>query len=96
MTPRFKLPPGGDVPPVTAARRLGLSLDAFGEKLPKLLAHGFPPADPITGNFDLDAIEKWRRLRHPHLFEAGIARPRAALDAKDVVAERVARLRCDG
>ena len=29
MTPRFKLPPGGDVPPVTAARRMGLSLDAF-------------------------------------------------------------------
>jgi len=29
MTPRYKLPPGGDVPPVTAAHRIGLSLEAF-------------------------------------------------------------------
>ena len=33
MSLRFKLPPGGDVPPVTAGRRLGLSLDAFNEAL---------------------------------------------------------------
>jgi len=86
------------VPPLTAARRLGLSLDAFREKLPKLLAHGFPPADPITENYDLDAIDKWRRLRHRHLFGDGLGAAPAARNAKDVVAERVARLRdgCDG
>jgi hypothetical protein len=93
MTLRFKLPPGGDVPPLTAARRLGLSLDAFREALPSLLARGFPPPDPTTGNFDLDAVEKWRRKRHPDLYEDGLTSPSpAARNAKDVVAERVARL----
>jgi hypothetical protein len=90
---RFKLPPGGDVPPTTAARRVGLTLDAFGAALPNLLARGFPPADPTTGNFDLDAIDKWRRRRHPHLFEDRQSQTPVALNAKDVVADRVARLR---
>jgi hypothetical protein len=94
MTLRFKLPPGGgDVPPVTAARRIGLSLDAFQDALPGLLARGFPPADPTTGNFDLDAIDAWRRLRYPHLFANPLTPPPAARDAKDVVAQRVARMR---
>jgi hypothetical protein len=61
MTPRFKLPPGGDVPPITAARRMGLSLEAFRDALPELVARGFPQADETTGNFDLDAIDVWRR-----------------------------------
>jgi hypothetical protein len=68
MAPRFKLPPGGDVPPVSAARRMGLSLDAFREALPELVSRGFPQADETTGNFDLDAIDAWRRARHPHHF----------------------------
>jgi len=68
MTLRFKLPPGGDVPPTTAARRMGLSLDAFRDALPELVARGFPRADETTGNFDLDAIDAWRRNRNPHLF----------------------------
>jgi len=45
MTLRFKLPPGGDVPPITAARRMGLSLDAFRDALPELVARGFPQAN---------------------------------------------------
>ena len=68
MAPRFKLPPGGDIPPVTAARRMGLSLDALREALPELVSRGFPQADETTGNFDLDAIDAWRRARHPHHF----------------------------
>ena len=68
MAMRFKLPPGGDIPPVTAARRMGLSLDAFREALPELVSRGFPQADETTGNFDLDAIDAWRRARHPHHF----------------------------
>jgi hypothetical protein len=93
VTLRFKLPPGGDVPPVTAARRIGLPLDAFREALPKLLLRGFPPPDSTTGNFDLDAIDAWRRTRYPHLFPDRLTSPTAARDAKDVVAERVARIR---
>ncbi len=59
MSVRFKLPPGGDVPPVTAARRMGLTLEDLEEALPELLARDFPAPDPTTGNFHLEAIEKW-------------------------------------
>jgi hypothetical protein len=95
MTLRFKLPPGGDVPPAVAARRLGLALEEFEAALPDLLANGFPAPDQVTGNYDLDAIEVWRRLRYPHLFPA-IPLPAAngARDAKDVdFGERLRRLR---
>jgi len=68
MAKRFKLPPGGDLPPVTAARRMGLSLHAFREALPKLVSRGFPQADETTGNFDLDTIDAWRPARNPRLF----------------------------
>jgi hypothetical protein len=47
---------------------MGLSLDAFREALPELVSRGFPQADETTGNFDLDAIDAWRRARHPHHF----------------------------
>ena len=96
MAPRFKLPPGGDVPPVTAARRMGLSLDAFGELLPDLVARGFPQADETTGNFDLDAIDTWRRARNPHLFpdsldlkESSLRSPMAAIDTDEVIRQKI-------
>lgn len=93
MAMRFKLPPGGDVPPVVAARRIGLSLDAFNEALQGLIVRGFPPADPTTGNYDLDAIDAWRRGRYPHLFKPDLTLAPTARHARDVVAERVARIR---
>jgi hypothetical protein len=88
--PRARLQPG-DVPPARAAERMGLPLDAFITKLPNLEARGFPKCDPDTGNFDLDAIDAWRRRRHPHLFsgrgESG------AIDASTVASDRIAALR---
>lgn len=97
MTMRFHLPPGGDVPPIVAARRLGLSLEAFEAALRQpvdgLIARGFPPADPTTGNYDLDAIDAWRRARYPHLFGARVDAAASALDAKHVdIGQRVASL----
>jgi len=65
---RFRVDPG-DVPTEKAARRLCLTEAQFLERLPQLLLRGFPPADPTTGMYDLDAIDTWRRLRHSHLFE---------------------------
>ena len=75
-----------DVPATQAARRLGKSLADFEALLPRLIGRGFPEPDPDTGNFDLDAIDAWRRARHPHLFltEAGRAR-----DARAVVSARL-------
>src|SRR5436305_8505334 len=65
MSMRFRLPPGGDCPPIAAARRLWLTLEAFHDILPALQERGFPQADPTTGNFDLEAIDAWRRSRNP-------------------------------
>jgi Meiotically Up-regulated Gene 113 (MUG113) protein len=59
VTMRFKLPPG-DVPPAVAARRMGMTLEAFTVALPELLGRGFPPADPTTGNYAIEAIEAWQ------------------------------------
>ena len=96
MTMRFKLPPGGDVPPVTAARRMGLSLEAFWEALPKLVLRGFPQADETTGNFDLDAIDAWRRARNPHLFSDRLDRSEnppsslvTASDANELIRQKI-------
>jgi hypothetical protein len=90
---RFKLPPGGDVPPVVAARRLGLTLQAFEQKLAELRNRGFPPADPTTGNYDLDAIDAWRKLRYPQVFPASLTPPTTARNASDVVRRRLAEIR---
>lgn len=60
---RFSVQPG-DVPAQAAARRMGMSLNEFVAVLPNLVARGFPKPDPDTHNFDLDAIDAWRRARH--------------------------------
>jgi hypothetical protein len=98
VTIRFHLSKGtGDVPPVVAARRMGLSLPEFLRALsdgtpeaPSLLDRGFPPPDPTTGNFDLDAIDAWRKSRYPQLYR--LTQEPAARNARDVVSERIARL----
>lgn len=82
---RFRVEPR-DVPPLIAARRLGKSEAEFKLFLPNLIARGFPHPDPDTGNFDLDAIDVWRRSRHPHLFLTEGPRAR---DARAVVPERL-------
>jgi len=57
-----------DIPPEVAARRLGLTSVQFQERLPELLARGFPPPDETTGNYCLEAVDAWRLRRYPHLF----------------------------
>jgi hypothetical protein len=87
---RFHIEPR-DVPLEVAARRLGKTRAEFEAALPDLLARGFPQADPTTGNFDLAAIDQWCDARYPHLF--GGAAAMQARDARDVVRDRLARLR---
>jgi hypothetical protein len=87
---RFRIEPR-DVPLEMAARRLGKTRAEFEAALPDLLARGFPQADPTTGNFDLAAIDQWCDARYPHLFGGGSAKQ--ARDARDVVQDRLARLR---
>ncbi|MGI4765368.1 MAG: hypothetical protein ACRYGP_09945, partial [Janthinobacterium lividum] len=71
---RFRIDPR-DVPPVKAARVLGLTLPAFESTLPRLRERGFPVPDPDTGNFDLKAIENWMDRR------SGLAKAEEAQDA---------------
>jgi hypothetical protein len=89
VTIRFSVEPR-DVPAGQAARRLGTSTTEFEAVLPKLIARGFPEPDPDTGNFDLDAIDAWRRARHPHLFLTDTPRAR---DARAVVAARLGEMK---
>jgi hypothetical protein len=86
---RFRPIEPRDVSPEQAARRLGVDYPLeFNAILPNLLARGFPAPDPDTKNFDLDAIDAWRKARHPHLFGGG-----SVLRAANVVAERIAKMR---
>lgn len=80
---RFHVEPR-DVPAHAAARRLGLSEAEFSAALPRLLQRGFPPADPTTDRYDLDAIDAWRRSRHASVY----ADPSKARDGS-VVMERL-------
>ena len=84
---RFRVDPK-DVPADVAARRLGLDLGAFQLVLPGLLDRGFPRADPTTGNYDLEAIDQWRRRRHADLFADPLA-PRSI----NVVKQRLDAMR---
>jgi len=64
-----KLEPG-DITPAEAADQMRLTLAAFTHCLPSLLDRGFPPPDPTTGNYALDAITVWRQARFKRLFPA--------------------------
>ena len=88
MTIRHRIDPR-DIPPVKAARYLGLLLADFESKLPQLLSRGFPPADETTGNYDLDAINEWRKQRYPHLYLTDTNR---AIDAGRVANDRIRAL----
>jgi hypothetical protein len=90
MSKRFQIVQG-DASEKVAAQRMGMTPEAFRTALPNLIARGFPKPDPDTGNFDLDAIDAWRRLRHPHLY--GGREEFGARDASIVVADRLAALR---
>lgn len=83
---RFTLPPGGDIPAKVAARRLGITETEFKTRLHDLFARGFPEPDDTTGQYDLDAIDEWRRQRHPHLF---LTAKETARDAGAVIQNRL-------
>jgi len=89
MPARVRIEPG-DIHPDAAARRMGLTRAEFEAALSRLLARGFPRADPDTGMYDLAAIDTWRRRRHPEIFNlTASGDPR---DAKALMAERIARI----
>jgi hypothetical protein len=88
---RFRLPPGGDIRPSIAAKRMGLTVGELEEALSRLIALGFPAPDPVTGNFPLEKIEAYREARYPQSTDRPVARGES--NVKTLIAERVARLR---
>ena len=79
-----------DAPAAVAARVLGLTEAQFIERLPELLARGFPKADETTNLFDLDPIDEWRRSRHPQVYLTADGSPK---DARGLVAKRLREFR---
>ncbi|WP_244496348.1 hypothetical protein [Methylobacterium indicum] len=55
------------------ARRLHLTPAQFDAVRPRLFMRGFPRPDPDTGMYCLEAIDRWRHLRHPSLFPELVA-----------------------
>jgi hypothetical protein len=73
------------------AELLGLSLFDFEARRPLLRQRGFPEADPTTGLYCIEAVDKWRLRRYPRLFPE-LTDPPAATHADAVFNDRMRRL----
>lgn len=87
-----RIPDKGDVPASLIAARLGLSTADFDLRRPDLEKRGFPEADPTTGLYAIEAVDRWRLRRYPRLFPELTASP-AATHAEAVFNERMQHLR---
>jgi hypothetical protein len=85
------IPARGDVAAGVIAELLGLSLTDFVARRAALYDRKFPRPDPTTGLYCIEAVERWRLLRHPQLFPELTAAPTAA-HAGAVFDERLRRL----
>jgi hypothetical protein len=74
------------LPPTKVARWLFLSIDGFNEALPALLKEGFPKACPVTGHYDMRALEAWQDKR------SGLVGGLPVEDRTAVMRERIANL----
>lgn len=79
---RFRVDPRL-VPVRIVARLFGLQTDDFRMKLAELRGLGFPSACPVTGHFDLKAIEAWLDRR------AGLTPPDPMTDSDAIIRERL-------
>jgi hypothetical protein len=86
-----RIPLRGDVTVNAVAELLGLSLADFEARRAELRNRGFPEPDPTTGKFCVEAVDKWRLRRYPHLFPELTAVP-AAAHAESVFDDRMRRL----
>ena len=86
-----RIPVRGDVPAAAVAELLGLSVADFHAKLNELHERGFPCADPTTGLYCIEAVDRWRLRRHAQLFPELTTAP-AAAHAAAVFDDRLRRL----
>jgi hypothetical protein len=88
MSRPARIPDRGDVLPAAVAQRLGMSLADFEMRRAELERRGFPEADPTTGHYCIEAVDRWRLRRFPRLFPELTASP-AAVDARIVINDRL-------
>jgi hypothetical protein len=86
-----RIPLRGDVTAAAVAELLGLSLSDFEARQPALRQREFPEPDPTTGKYCIEAVDKWRLRRYPHLFPELTSAPTAA-HADSVFNDRMRRL----
>jgi hypothetical protein len=55
------------VPPAVAAKRIGITENRFRQVAEDLREHGFPLPDAVTGNYDLEAIDRYIDRRNAEL-----------------------------
>lgn len=82
MSVRFPIQPRM-ISPEKAARRLGVTTAVFAEKRQALEAAGFPKAEPVLGNYCLEAVDKWIDA------QAGLAPAGGLVSDRAVIAERL-------
>jgi hypothetical protein len=87
-----RIPERGDVPVGIVARLLGLSAADFERLRPELERRGLPEPDPTTHLYTIEAVDRWRLRRHPHLFPELVSPP-TAVDAGAVYRDRIAGMR---
>jgi hypothetical protein len=87
-----RVPDRGDVPKAIVALRLGLAVSDFDLQRLELERRGFPSADPTTGHYCIEAVDRWRLRRHARLFPE-LAHSPTAMNASAVFTERMGRLR---
>jgi hypothetical protein len=90
MSRRRRIPERGDVAASAVADLLGLSVAEFNSREEALKQRGFPEPDATTGLYCIEAVDRWRLRRHPHLFPELTSTPTAA-HAAAVFGERLRR-----
>lgn len=78
------------VPPSAAARRLGMTERDFKDRLHAFEKAGFPKADPVSGHYDLEAIDRYIEARNPSYF--GKEDDGGAITDRSVILQRIAEM----
>jgi hypothetical protein len=86
-----RIPDRGDIAASAVATLMGLSTAEFESLLPELNRRGFPLPDATTGRYCVEAVDRWRRARHPTLFPE-LTTSTSAVDAGTVFEERLRRV----
>jgi hypothetical protein len=95
MSRPSRVPERGDVSAFAIAQRLGVHVSELELYRSELERRGFPPPDPTTGRYCIEAVDRWRLRRYPRLFPELTGSP-GAVDARSVSEERLKAMEARG